>query len=243
MRTGLIATLLIAATAITGVLAGGKLIAAPAERSATANANANADRGGIDQARVNRTPAGQDRGPSADGNAHRDMLSPAEIATAVKGGLLPAGVKSLLKTDGQMRHGEYIWDEAGAPAGKLLVWVDLRTQLVSVFRGGHEIGTAVVVYGAETMKSPIGDFPILSKRRDYHSRAYDAPMPYSLFITKDGVALHGCPMSRRRATHGCIGLPEEFAARLFETAKVGDEVRIIRSISGPAPVSAPVAGS
>lgn len=213
MRTGLIATLLVAAAAITGALAGNSLVAAPVERTASA-----------DQGHVQLS----------GGGANRDFLSPAEIETAVKGGLLPAGVKSLLKTDAQMRHGDYIWDETGAPAGKLLVWVDLRTQLVSVFRGGHEIGTAVVVYGAETMKSPIGDFPIMSKRRDYHSRAYDAPMPYSLFLTKDGVALHGSPMSRRRATHGCIGLPEEFAARLFEAAKVGDKVRIIRSTADPA---------
>jgi lipoprotein-anchoring transpeptidase ErfK/SrfK len=29
------------------------------------------------------------------------------------------------------------------------------------------------------------------------------------------------------ATHGCIGLPLEFARRLFEQAKVGDEVVIV----------------
>src|SRR3546814_18763176 len=82
-----------------------------------------------------------------------------------------------------MRHGDYKWNEDGVPPGQLTVWVDLRTQLLSVFRGGHEIGTAVVVYGAETMESPLGRFPILSKQRDYHSRPYAAPMPYSLFIT------------------------------------------------------------
>jgi lipoprotein-anchoring transpeptidase ErfK/SrfK len=98
-----------------------------------------------------------------------------------------------------------------------------------VFRGGHEIGTAVIVYGAETMKSPLGRFPILSKQRDYHSRSYDAPMPYSLFITDTGVALHGSPVSSRRATHGCIGLPTEFARLLFAAAKAGDEVQIVRS--------------
>src|SRR3546814_7006645 len=71
-----------------------------------------------------------------------------------------------------MRHGDYKWNEDGVPPGQLTVWVDLRTQLLSVFRGGHEIGTAVVVYGAETMESPLGRFPILSKQRDYHSRTY-----------------------------------------------------------------------
>ena len=128
-----------------------------------------------------------------------------------------------------MRHGDFRWSADGVPPGPLLIRVDLRSQLISVFRGGHEIGTAVIVYGADTMESPLGRFPILSKHRDYHSRSYDAPMPFSLFITNTGVALHGSPMSSRRATHGCIGLPEEFARLLFGAAKIGDEVDIIRS--------------
>jgi hypothetical protein len=91
-------------------------------------------------------------------------------------------------------------------------------KMISVLRGGHEIGTSVIVYGADRMASPLGRFPIISKYRDYHSRAYDAPMPYSMFITRDGVALHGSPMSSRHATHGCIGLP--IGTRLlFATAR------------------------
>lgn len=159
----------------------------------------------------------------------RDILSPAQQAAAREEGLLPAGVRSLLRTKGAMRHGEYHWSDDGVAKGPLTIWVDLRTQLISVFRGGHEIGTAVIVYGDDTMQSPLGRFPILSKHRDYHSRSYDAPMPYSLFINDSGVALHGSPMSSRRATHGCIGLPEEFARLLFEAAKLGDTVEIIRS--------------
>lgn len=159
----------------------------------------------------------------------RDILSPAQQAGARQEGLLPAGVRSLLRTEGAMRHGEYHWNDDGIAEGPLTIWVDLRTQLISVFRGGHEIGTAVIVYGDDTMQSPLGRFPVLSKHRDYHSRSYDAPMPYSLFINNSGVALHGSPMSSRRATHGCIGLPEEFARLLFEAAKVGDSVEIIRS--------------
>jgi lipoprotein-anchoring transpeptidase ErfK/SrfK len=135
-----------------------------------------------------------------------------------------------------MRHGDFKWDEDGAPAGELKIWVDLRTQLISVFRGGHEIGTAVIVYGTESMESPTGRFPILTKSRDYHSRTYDAPMPYSMFINNTGVALHGSPMSSRRATHGCVGLPVEFARLLFSAAKIGDVVEIVRS--GPNPTAA-----
>lgn len=159
----------------------------------------------------------------------RDFLTPAESHAAYRAGLLPAGTKSLIKTNGQLRHGEFRWEDKDIPQGKLAIWVDLRRQMISVLRGGHEIGTSVVVYGADGMASPLGSFPIISKHRDYHSRAYDAPMPYSLFITNSGVALHGSPMSSRRATHGCIGLPIEFAQLLFAVARTGDRVDVVNS--------------
>lgn len=159
----------------------------------------------------------------------REPLPPAAAGLAIAGKLLPPGTKSILKVPVPLEHGNYVWNEAGVPAGKLVIWVDLRRQMVSAFRNGHEIGTAVVVYGANDMPSPQGVFPILRKSRDYHSRTYDAPMPSSLFITNDGVALHGSPMSKRRASHGCIGLPLEFARKLFDAASVGDIVEITRS--------------
>ena len=223
MRAGLIGALLIAFAAIVGVYLGNNIIAvAPTE----------------DAARVADGESAQDPADSV-----REYLTPAQLDTATRGGLLPAGTKSLLKTDGKMRHGEYKWHDDGVPPGKLTIWVDLRTQLISVFRGGHEIGTSVIVYGAETMQSPVGRFPILSKHRDYHSRAYDAPMPYSMFITTTGVALHGSPMSSRRATHGCVGLPLQFARLVFEAAKTGDEVRIVRSETKAIAVRSKSAGS
>jgi L,D-transpeptidase catalytic domain len=138
---------------------------------------------------------------------------PNELTIATSKNLLPEDTKSLLKIPRQLRHGEYVWNEEGVSAGSISIWVDLRRQLISVFRNGHEIGTAVIVYGAQDMSSPEGIFPILRKSSDYHSRTYDAPMPYSLFITNDGVALHGSPISKRRASHGCIGLPVEFAQK------------------------------
>ena len=159
----------------------------------------------------------------------RELISPSEATRATSQKLLPPASKSLLNVSTPLRHGDYVWNEEGIPAGKLTIWVDLRRQMISAFRNGHEIGTAVIVYGAKEMVSPEGTFPILRKSSDYHSRTYDAPMPYSLFITNDGVALHGSPMSKRRASHGCIGLPVVFAQKLFEASQVGDVVAITRS--------------
>ena len=58
--------------------------------------------------------------------------------------------------------------------------------------------------------------------------AYDnAPMPYTLRLTGDGVSIHGSNVRWGFATHGCIGIPKAFAAKLFSVAKVGDEVLIV----------------
>ena len=163
------------------------------------------------------------------GDWKRASLTPQDARLGYESGILPKGIKSILKTNLELSHGQFMWDEEGVAKGKLAIFVDLRRQMISVFRDGHEIGTAVIVYGAQSHLSPTGSFPILRRYRDYHSRSYDAPMPYSLFITNDGVALHGSPMSASRATHGCIGLPLEFARRVFELAKHGDVVQIVRS--------------
>jgi lipoprotein-anchoring transpeptidase ErfK/SrfK len=109
------------------------------------------------------------------------------------------------------------------------VRVDLKSQLISVFRSGHEIGTAVILYGADGVPTPTGKFPILAKLKDHRSATYDAPMPYTLRLTADGVSIHASNVRWGYATHGCIGVPEAFAARLFAAASVGDEVFIANS--------------
>ena len=162
-------------------------------------------------------------------NQFRDAISVADASRLASRLFIPQGTASLLKVPAVMRHGDFVWNEQGIPKGQIEIWVDLRRQMISAFRNGHEIGTAVIVYGAEDRTSPEGRFPILNKQRHYHSRTYDAPMPASLFITNDGVARLGSPMSSRRASHGCIGLPVAFAEKLFDASSVGDIVEITRS--------------
>ena len=125
--------------------------------------------------------------------------------------------------------GDFIWNADRVPAGPISIRVDLRTQLMSVFRGGHEIGTAVVLYGADSKQTPMGRFPIQWKGKNHRSSLYDAPMPYTLRLTGDGVAIHGSNVRWGAATHGCIGIPSEFARHLFAQAQVGDPVVILRS--------------
>ena len=161
----------------------------------------------------------------------RVWLDEKDARLAAKAHLLPEDVQSILATD-RLNHGEFLWNDDGVGKGKVTVWVDLRRQLVSVFRGPHEIGTSVILYGKPGKDTPLGTFAINRKVADYHSRSYDAPMPHSMFITNDGVALHGSDVRLGRATHGCVGLPPEFARLLFEATRVGDKVTVVMSDAG-----------
>lgn len=133
-------------------------------------------------------------------------------------------IKSALQIDGPLKHGDYVWNDDGVPAGPILITVDLTAQTLSVFRDGYEIGVAVILYGATDKPSPVGTFPITQMKKHHISNLYNAPMPYMLRLTNDGVAIHGSDVKWGSATHGCIGVPTEFAKLLFEQVKLGDRV-------------------
>lgn len=161
----------------------------------------------------------------------RIALSPAQVREAYAAGLIDRPIRSILAVAGPMRYGQFVWNDRGVPPGRVWIRIDLKAQLMSVFRSGHEIGTAVILYGADGLPTPTGKFPILAKLKDHRSRTYDnAPMPYTLRLTRDGVAIHGSNVRWGFATHGCVGIPKAFAAKLFDVAKVGDEVRIVSGV-------------
>ncbi|WP_231621726.1 L,D-transpeptidase [Sphingomonas sp. 37zxx] len=159
----------------------------------------------------------------------RIKLDPQQVAQTRDDRLWPTKIQSLLHVDHPLAYGEWVWNDRSVPAGKQSIRVDLTTQIISVLRDGHEVGTAVILYGADNHETPLGRFPILSKSADYRSRAYDVPMPFAMQLTTDGVFIHGSNVRLGSATHGCIGLPQEFAEKLFEQAQRGDEVLIVRS--------------
>ncbi|WP_260599771.1 L,D-transpeptidase family protein [Sphingomonas endolithica] len=138
-------------------------------------------------------------------------------------------VKRVLEIAGPMRQGDHYWDESGAPAtGPIVITVDLAAQTVSVFRAGYEIGTAVIIYGGDQTPTPLGIFPITQKDADHVSNIYDAPMPYMLRLTNDGISIHGSEVGDGYVTHGCIGVPTAFAKKVFAAVKLGDKVIVTR---------------
>jgi lipoprotein-anchoring transpeptidase ErfK/SrfK len=140
-------------------------------------------------------------------------------------------VLAILTPDSPLQEGEYLWEPERAPTGKLEIVADVARDTLYVYRGGVEIGRTILIYGADEKPTPIGSFPILQKKVHHISNLYNAPMPYMMRLTWGGVALHGSgeTVDNRYATHGCIGLPDEFAALLFRAAKLGDRVTVTRN--------------
>ena len=141
----------------------------------------------------------------------------------------PFVIKRILPIDGPIKYGEWHWDEAGAPEdGPLVITVDLDARVLSVFRGGYEIGATAVLLGTQEKPTPTGTFPITQKKRHHVSNLYGAPMPYMQRLTNDGISLHASEVEWGYASHGCIGMPEPFAAKVFAKTEIGDKVFITR---------------
>jgi lipoprotein-anchoring transpeptidase ErfK/SrfK len=140
----------------------------------------------------------------------------------------PLVVKSVLPISGPLKFGEHHWDETRGVSGPLVITVDLEAQVLSAFRGGHEIGAAAILYGDNDKPTPLGHFPITEKDAVHFSSIYGSPMPYMLRLTNDGISVHGAEVEWGYATHGCIGVPVAFAKKLFKVAKLGDVVIITR---------------
>lgn len=138
-------------------------------------------------------------------------------------------IKRVLPIDGPIKYGEWHWNEEGAPAeGPIVITVDLDARVLSIFRSGYEIGATAVLLGTDDKPTPTGVFPITEKKRHHVSNLYDAEMPYMQRLTDDGITLHASEVEWGYASHGCIGMPESFAAKVFATTRVGDRVFITR---------------
>ena len=141
-------------------------------------------------------------------------------------------VERTLTIKAPIAFGDWVWDETRAPiAGPLLITVDIATETLAVFRSGRQIGATRIIYGDDDKPTPTGVFPITQKDERHRSTIFaDAPMPYMLRLTGDGISIHGAEKVRHiYATNGCVGIPNDFARRLFGVAALGDRVVISKS--------------
>jgi lipoprotein-anchoring transpeptidase ErfK/SrfK len=105
--------------------------------------------------------------------------------------------------------------------------IDLSDQLAFAYADDELVGVSTISSGTEKNPTPTGIFPILEKRRMHRSIKYDnAPMPFMQRLDQFGIALHGGNLPGYPASHGCIRLPQRFAAQLFAATAVGAVVMI-----------------
>jgi hypothetical protein len=107
-----------------------------------------------------------------------------------------------------------------AARAELLVQVDKSTQRMTVSLDGKQLYVWPVSTGGPGYDTPSGTFKPFRKEIDHHSEEWDnAPMPYSIFFTKTGDAVHGTYEQRslgRAVSHGCVRLSVKNAATLWK---------------------------
>src|SRR6516165_4926060 len=119
---------------------------------------------------------------------------------------------------------------AGEP---IMAIVSLPEQHITVYDASGWILRAPVSSGQKGRETPAGIFSVIQKEAEHYSNLYDdAYMPHMERITWSGIALHGGPLPGYAASHGCIRLPYDFAAQLFDLTRVG-----MRVIVAPADVA------
>src|SRR6185295_605219 len=107
-----------------------------------------------------------------------------------------------------LKHGEYIWEPELATDGQLSILDDLHAQRASVYRDGTRIGATTISSGRRGYRTPIGEFRILQKDKTHRSKKYgNLPMPFTMRLTWDGVALHAGGVPGYPTSHGCVHLP------------------------------------
>jgi L,D-transpeptidase catalytic domain len=116
------------------------------------------------------------------------------------------------------------------PKGPLQIVVSIADQHVTLYSNGVHVAQGPVSTGVPGRPTPTGVFSIIQKDRFHHSNLYsNAPMPFMERITWSGVALHEGPLPGYPASHGCIRMTHDFAARLWQVARLGVRVIVARS--------------
>ena len=126
--------------------------------------------------------------------------------------------------------------EEAARKKQIRVYID--RQVLDALEGEKKIYTFDVVTGAEGKATEAGNYKIFKKHVKYASKAYGSEMPYAMFFTKDGKAIHGTLAPNLRSylhsyvtesvgSHGCVGLSDDAAKLLFNWAPVGTPVVVV----------------
>src|SRR5207302_41551 len=127
---------------------------------------------------------------------------------------------------------------AGEP---IMAIVSLQSQRLAVYAANGWILRAPVSSGQRGRETPAGIFSVIQKEAEHYSNLYDdAFMPHMQRITWSGIALHGGPLPGYPASHGCVRMRFDFAARLFDETRFGLRGIVAPSDVAPVEIAHPV---
>lgn len=128
------------------------------------------------------------------------------------------------------------WGEEATSNKEIRVFIE--RQVLVALEDDEEIYSFDVVTGRDKKGTTVGSYKIFRKHKKYTSKAYGSEMPYTMFFTEDGKAIHGTQMATLRSylhsyltesvgSAGCVGLTDDDAKALFDWAPVGTVVVVI----------------
>src|ERR1041385_716095 len=132
-----------------------------------------------------------------------------------------------------------------APAAQAAVQItiDKSTQSMTVEKDGRALYHWAVSTGRPGFDTPSGKFKAFRMEKDHFSKEWDdAPMPFSIFFTPKGHAIHGYLDTRnigRPASHGCVRLTPANAEKLFALVEEDGVLNTTVTLTGHTPSRAP----
>jgi lipoprotein-anchoring transpeptidase ErfK/SrfK len=124
------------------------------------------------------------------------------------------------------------------PKGPLQIVISIDQQKLHLYSDGLHVADTSIATGVPSLPTPLGVFSVIQKQVFHRSNIYsNAPMPFMQRITWSGVAMHEGENIGHPASHGCIRMPHDFAARLYRLTKLGVRVIISRPELKPADIA------
>lgn len=151
--------------------------------------------------------------------------------------------------------GEVLWVSV-ATAGETKVIINLSQQRAYLVEKGEVILISPIASGKPGWSTPTGNFSISSKDIDHRSRSFgsvidasgrvvnsnatphshvplgghyrQAPMPYYMEF-RPAMGMHAGFLPGYPASHGCVRMPRDLAARFFARVQIGTPVTVVGS--------------
>src|ERR1039457_76950 len=129
----------------------------------------------------------------------------------------------------------------GAAQAKVFITVDKDVQEMTVAVDDVEVYHWPVSTGNPSHETPNGTFRAFRMEEDHYSKEFDdAPMPHSIFFTKEGHAIHGTESEGRLGTpvsHGCVRLSRANATTLYALVEQQGVLNTTVTLTGSASVA------